>query len=223
MANEETGPIRVLIADDHGVVRAGIRLLLGGAVEVQVVGEASNGLEAVRFAQDLRPDVVVMDVAMPGMSGIEATRQLRQVVPEARVLMLTMHSDEDYFFEAVRAGASGYVLKESSPGEVIDAVRTVARGGVAFHAELARKLLDDYLRRVESGEEGESYSRLTDREREILRLTAEGRSARETADLLTLSPKTVERHRTNIMDKLGLHNRSELIRYALRKGLISPS
>ncbi len=136
--------------------------------------------------------------------------------------MLTMHSDEEYFFEAVRAGASGYILKEASHEEVIDAIRAVARGGVAFDTSLARKLLDDYVRRVDAGEEGESFSRLTEREREVLRLTAEGRSAREIAQLLTLSPKTVEKHRTNLMEKLNLHNRAELVRYALRKGLISP-
>ncbi len=215
--------IRVLIADDHAVVRAGIRLLLDSHADVQVVGEARDGTEAVALARDLRPQVVLMDVAMASLSGLEATRQIRQAQPDTYVLMLTMHSDEDYFFEAVRAGASGYVLKEASPAEVVEAIRTVARGGVSFHSNLARKLLDDYLRRVQAGEEGESFGRLTEREHEILRLTAEGHSAREIADLLTLSPKTVERHRTNLMDKLNLHNRAELIRYALRKGLVSPS
>lgn len=214
--------IRVLIADDHAVVRAGIRLLLDAHPDIQVVGEARDGSEAVELARELRPDLVLMDVAMANLSGLEATRQLRQAQPDIRVLMLTMHADEDYFFEAVHAGASGYILKEASPGEVIEAVRTVARGGVSFHCDLARKLLDDYLRRVQTGEEGESFSRLTEREREILRLTAEGRSARDIANLLTLSPKTVERHRTNLMDKLNLRNRAELIRYALRKGLVSP-
>ncbi len=215
--------IRVLIADDHAVVRAGIRLLLDAHADIQVVGEARDGAEAIALAAELRPQVVLMDVAMAHLSGLEATRQLRHAQPDVHVLMLTMHSDEDYFFEAVRAGASGYILKEASPAEVVEAIRTVARGGVAFHSDLARKLLDDYLRRVQAGEEGESFSRLTEREREILRLTAEGRSARDIANLLTLSPKTVERHRTNLMDKLNLRNRAELIRYAVRKGLVSPN
>jgi len=214
--------VRVLVADGHAVVRAGIRLLLDAHPDIQVVGEASSGEEAITLAQDLKPDVVLMDVAMANLSGLEATAELHRLQPSCHVLMLTMHSDEDYFFEAVRAGASGYILKEASPSEVVDAIRTVARGGVAFHSGLARKLLDDYLRRVKAGEEGESFSKLTAREREVLRLTAEGHSAREIAQLLTLSPKTVERHRANIMDKLDLHNRAELIRYAVRKGLVSP-
>lgn len=212
----------MLIADDHAVVRAGIRMLVSAHSDIDVIGEARDGAEAVAMAVELRPDVVVMDVAMAGLSGLEATRQLRQSLPDTKVLMLTMHADEDYFFEAVRSGASGYILKEAAPSEVVEAIRTVARGGVSFDSSLARKLLDDYLRRVDAGEEGESFRRLTDREREVLRLTADGRSAREIGDLLVLSPKTVERHRTNLMDKLNLHNRAELIRYAVRKGLVSP-
>ncbi len=214
--------MRMLIADDHAVVRAGIRMLVSAHSDIDVIGEARDGAEAVAMAAELRPDVVVMDVAMAGLSGLEATRQLRQSLPDTKVLMLTMHADEDYFFEAVRSGASGYILKEAAPSEVVEAIRTVARGGVSFDSSLARKLLDDYLRRVDAGEEGESFRRLTDREREVLRLTADGRSAREIGDLLVLSPKTVERHRTNLMDKLNLHNRAELIRYAVRKGLVSP-
>ena len=214
--------MRMLIADDHAVVRAGIRMLVSAHSDIDVIGEARDGAEAVAMAVELRPDVVVMDVAMAGLSGLEATRQLRQSLPDTKVLMLTMHADEDYFFEAVRSGASGYILKEAAPSEVVEAIRTVARGGVSFDSSLARKLLDDYLRRVDAGEEGESFTRLTDREREVLRLTADGRSAREIGDLLVLSPKTVERHRTNLMDKLNLHNRAELIRYAVRKGLVSP-
>lgn len=215
--------MRVLIADDHAVVRTGIRLLLSAHQDIVVVGEAKDGFEAIDLASELRPDVVVMDVAMAGLSGLEATRRLRQLQPDAKILMLTMHADEEYFFEAVRAGASGYVLKEASHEDVVEAVRTVGRGGVAFDSSLARKLLDDYLRRVDAGEEGESFGRLTDREREVLRLTAEGRSAREIAELLTLSPKTVEKHRTNLMEKLNLHNRAELVRYAVKKGLVDPN
>ncbi|MBI2861641.1 MAG: response regulator transcription factor [Chloroflexi bacterium] len=213
--------LRVLIADDHVVVRAGIRLLLDSQEDIEVVGEAKDGVEAVARTRELAPDIVLMDVAMAGLTGLEATREIRQANPDTRVLMLTMHDDEEYFFQAVSLGASGYILKEASPDEVISALRIVSRGGVAFHPSLGRKLLDDYLHRVEAGEESTSYRLLTEREREILRMTAEGRSARETGGILGLSPRTVERHRANLMEKLGLHNRSEVVQYAIRKGLIS--
>lgn len=213
--------LRVLIADDHAVVRAGIRLLLDSQEGIEVIGEAKDGAEAVAKTRELAPDVVLMDVAMAGLSGLEATREIRRTNPDTRVLMLTMHDDEEYFFQAVSLGASGYILKEATPEEVVSALRIVYRGGVAFHPGLGRKLLDDYLHRVKAGEESESYSLLTDREREILCLTAEGRSAREIGELLALSPRTVERHRANLMEKLDLHNRSEVVQYAIRKGLIS--
>jgi len=214
--------LRVLIADDHAIVRAGIRLLLDSQEGIEIVGEAKDGAEAVAKTRELAPDVVLMDVAMPGLSGLEATREIRQTNPDTRVLMLTMHDDEEYFFQAVSLGASGYILKEATPEEVVSAIRIVSRGGVAFHPSLGRKLLDDYLHRVQAGEESESYSLLTEREREILRLTAEGRSAREIGEKLALSPRTVERHRANLMEKLDLHNRSEVVQYAIRKGIISP-
>ncbi|MDO8691455.1 MAG: response regulator transcription factor [Dehalococcoidia bacterium] len=216
------GVLRVLIADDHAVVRAGIRLLLDSQDDIEVVGEAKDGAEAVEKARELAPDIVLMDVAMPRLSGLEAISEIRRSSPDSRVLMLTMHDDEEYFFQAVSLGASGYILKEASPEDVVSALRIVSRGGVAFHPSLGRKLLDDYLSRVRGGEEHESYGRLTEREREILRLTAEGRSAREVGEMLALSPRTVERHRANLMDKLDLHNRSEVVQYAIRKGMISP-
>ncbi|MBI2952894.1 MAG: response regulator transcription factor [Chloroflexi bacterium] len=214
--------LRVLIADDHAVVRAGIRLLLESQEGIEVVGEASDGAEAVAKTRELAPNIVLMDVAMAGLSGLEATREIRRTNPDTRVLMLTMHDDEEYFFQAVSLGASGYILKEATPDEVVSSLRIVSRGGVAFHPRLGRKLLDDYLHRVQSGEEHESYSLLTEREREILRLTAEGRSAREIGIMLALSPRTVERHRANLMEKLDLHNRSEVVQYAIRKGMIAP-
>ena len=214
--------LRVLIADDHAIVRAGIRLLLDSQEGIEIVGEAKDGAEAVAKTRELAPDVVLMDVAMPGLSGLEATREIRQTNPDTRVLMLTMHDDEEYFFQAVSLGASGYILKEATPEEVVTAIRIVSRGGVAFHPSLGRKLLDDYLHRVQAGEESESYSLLTEREREILGLTAEGSSAREIGEKLALSPRTVERHRANLMEKLNLHNRSEVVKYAIRKGMVSP-
>ncbi|MDO8690203.1 MAG: response regulator transcription factor [Dehalococcoidia bacterium] len=213
--------LKILIVDDHAVVRAGIRLLLNSQSDIEVVGEARDGEEAIARTEELAPDIILMDVAMAGLSGIEATRKITQAHPEARVLMLTMHDDEEYFFQAVNAGASGYVLKEATPEDLVSALRLVASGGVAFHPRLGRKLLEDYLRRMQRGEETETYSSLTEREREILRLTAEGQSAREIGSELTLSPKTVERHRANLMRKLDLHNRSQVVQYAMRKGLIS--
>ncbi|MCL4552544.1 MAG: response regulator transcription factor, partial [Candidatus Marsarchaeota archaeon] len=167
--------LRVLIVDDHTVVRAGIRLLLNSQEDIEVVGEARDGEEALAKTQALAPDVVLMDVAFAGMSGIEAARELRQMAPDIRVLMLTMHNDEQYFFQAISVGASGYLLKEATPEELVSSLRIVSRGGVAFHHDLGRKLLDDYLRRMQTGEETECYTRLTEREREILRLTAEMR------------------------------------------------
>ncbi len=214
--------IRVLIVDDHAIVRAGVRALLDATEDIEVVGEAQDAIQALTLTRERSPDVVLMDVSLPGASGRQAAREIRRLHPDTRVLMLTMHEDEGYFFEAVNAGASGYVLKEAPPADLLSAVRTVHQGGIAFHPALARRLMDDYLRRVRSGDEGESYQQLTDREREVLRLTAEGRSARELGEDLCLSPKTVERHRANLMRKLNLHNRSELIQYALRKGFLSP-
>ncbi len=217
-----TARITVLIVDDHAIVRAGVRVLLDATEDIEVVGEAQDAAQAVARTRELAPDVVLMDVSLPGVTGLQAAREILRLRPDTRVLMLTMHEDEGYFFEAVNAGASGYVLKEAPPADLLSAVRTVHQGGIAFHPALARRLMDDYLRRVRSGDEGESYQQLTDREREVLRLTAEGRSARELGELLCLSPKTVERHRANLMRKLNLHNRSELIQYALRKGFLSP-
>ena len=213
--------LKVLIVDDHAIMRAGIRLLLKPHEDIEVVGEARDGQEALAKTEELAPDIVLMDVAMPGLSGIEATRKITQDKPHIRVLMLTMHSDQEYFFQAVSAGASGYVLKEATPEDFVSSLRLVARGAIAFHPGFGQKLIADYLRRVQAGEEPEAYTRLTEREKEILRLTAEGKSARGIGELLVVSPKTVERHRANLMRKLGLHNRSEVMQYAIRKGLIT--
>lgn len=212
--------IRVLVVDDHTVVRAGIRLLLESETDIKVVGEAKDGQEAVDKVQQLAPDVVLMDLAMAGMSGLEATRRMTRQWPDVRVLVLTMHDNDEYFFQALKAGASGYLLKESSPDELVAALRAVHEGGVFIYPSLASRLLDDYLRRVDAGEETKGLSELTTREQEILRLIAEGKTGREIARALHVSPKTVDRHRANMMRKLDLHNRAELIRYAIRKGLI---
>lgn len=212
---------RVLIADDHAIVRAGVRLLLESQPDIQVVGEAVDGRQAVEMARQLQPDLVLMDVAMPVMNGLEATQRIKEALPQIQVLVLTMHEDERYFFQILQAGASGYVVKGASPADLLSAVRAVARGQAYLYPSVAKQLLDDYLKRVESGEEQDSYDGLSDREREVLRLIAEGKTSRAIAEDLVLSVNTVERHRANIMGKLNLHSRAELIKYAIRKGLIA--
>jgi two-component system response regulator NreC len=212
--------IRILIADDHAVVRAGIRLLLNSQPDMEVVGEAENGRESIARAQELVPDVVVMDISMPDISGMEATKAIKEFVPEARILALTMHEDSRYFFQMLKEGALGYVLKGAEPSELLSAIRAVYQDKAYILPSLARRLLDDYLERLKVGEEQDSYSTLTAREKEVLKLIGEGYTSREIGEMLFISVNTVERHRTNIMDKLGMHNKSQLIRFAIRKGLV---
>ncbi len=212
----QLGKIRVLIVDDHAIVRAGLRSLLGAEDGMEVVGEASNGREALEVAGLLQPDVVLMDVGMPGMNGLEATREMKRRAPASRVVALTIHESEEYFFAMLKAGASGYVLKEAAPHELVSALLAAHQGGVFVSPSVAKVVLDDFVRRPETTNNGG----LTGRESEILRLLAQGHTNREIADSLCLSVKTVEKHRANIMNKLGLQSRSELVSYALQKGLI---
>lgn len=212
--------VRVLIVDDHALFREGIRLILQTEGKIEVVGEASDGQEAVDAAQKLDPDVVLMDVTMPEMDGLEATRQIKQDRPEIRVLMLTMHESDDYFFRSLVAGASGYVLKEAVSADLITAIRAVAQDKVFLYPSVAKKLVSDYLGRVHTAEAHDKYEHLTPREREILLLIAKGHSDKEIAEQLVISANTVQSHRWRIMDKLDLHNRAELIKYAMRRGLI---
>lgn len=211
--------IRVLIADDHGIVRAGIRSLLEAYPDIEVVGEASSGWEAIEQAMRLEPDVVLMDIAMGDLSGMEATREIKEQAPRVKVLALTMHDREEYFFAMLKAGALGYVLKESGPDELIAAIRAVHQGEAFLSPAVTKAVLEDYLERRAEGATSR-YNQLTLREKEVLRLVAEGKTTQQIADLLHLSPKTVEKHRSSMMHKLGLHNLSELIKYAIRKGLI---
>ncbi len=215
------GKIRVLVADDHTIVREGVSLLLQGEPDIEVVGEAMNGREAVEKCLQLRPDVVLMDIAMPELNGLEATKHLKSARPEIRVLVLTVHESDEYFFQALQAGASGYVLKGATSGELVAAVRAVSSGGIFLHPAVAEKLVHDYLQRVSSnGSVRTRYDGLTPREKEVLILIAEGATNQGIADKLVLSPSTVQTHRANIMEKLQLHNRAELIKYAIRQGLI---
>ncbi len=214
--------IRVLVADDHTLVREGVRMILAKEPDIEVVGEASDGQEALGLVDTLHPDVVIMDISMPGMGGIEATQRLQERHPKVAVLALTMHEDESYVFRLLRAGASGYVLKRAAAQDLLQAVRAAARGESFLYPSVARKVVEDYLKRVEAGEDRERYDGLTEREKEILTLIAQGSSNQQIAEKLFISIKTVQTHRAHIMEKLNLHDRTALVRYAIRKGFIEP-
>ncbi|MBI2852491.1 MAG: response regulator transcription factor [Chloroflexi bacterium] len=213
--------IRILVADDHTLIRRGIVGLLNSQPDMEVLEEAGTGEEAVSKALVCKPDVVLMDIGMPGIYGLEATRAIKKQLPEVQVLVLTMHDREDYLFQALRAGASGYVLKGADIQDLLAAVRCVHRGEVYLFPIVAKKLLADYLRRVESGEDAATYDGLTNREREVLQLIAQGETLPQVAETLHVSLHTAQTHRDNIMTKLGLHNRIELVKYAIKRGLIS--
>ena len=213
--------IRVLLADDHQLMRSGIRLMLEREADLSVVGEASDGREAVALAKSLRPDVVVMDIGMANLNGIEAAQQMTGDRPEIAVVMLSMHSDESYVLRALKAGARGYLLKDSAEADLIKAVHAVAGGKSFFSPAVSKVLLDDYVRKLRRSGTEDAYDLLTPREREVLQLIAEGKSNKDIANLLNLSVYTVESHRANLMDKLNVRGLPELILYAVRKGIIS--
>ena len=229
-----TSIIRVLLADDHDILRQGLKLLLGLQPEIEIVGEARTGLEAVEMAQKLKPDVVVMDISMAGMDGLEACQRVRSQVPETQVLMLTMHESEEYCLQALRMGASGYLVKKVAPTELHMAIRAVARGGAFLYPGLAKALIRAYIadsqvtpvtslrsqERAEAANLSQELRVLTPREVEVLTLVAEGRTNQEIANQLVLSVKTVQAHRANVMEKLGLHDVTHLVRFAIRHGLI---
>lgn len=213
--------IRVLLADDHGVVRKGLRFLVEQEPDITVAGEAADGREAVRLAKDLQPDVIVMDIAMPQLNGIDATAQALKASPDSGVLILSMHSDESYILRSLEAGARGYILKDNAEEHLVQAIRAVAQGKPFFSPVIAQTLLEDYMRNLQQKGQQDSYSLLTDREKQVLQLLAEGRSNKDVAQLLDLSVYTVETHRTRIMQKLNLHNTAELVLYAVRKKIIA--
>ena len=213
---------RILLADDHAVVRRGLRLVLEMESDLRVVAEAGDGAEAVERAVQGDVDLVVMDVSMPRMTGIQAAAQITQRSPGTRVLMLSMHDDERYFFEALAAGASGYVLKSSADQDLVEACRATLRGEPFVYPDAVRALIRDHLERAIDGDDDARSDPLSPRESEVVKLIAEGHSGREIADLLTISEKTVERHRSNILEKLGMRDRVELTRYAIRRGLVEP-
>ena len=212
--------IRLLLVDDHAVVRSGLKMLLASEADVEIVGEAGSGSEAVTAAGSVRPDVVLMDIGLPDMTGIEAARIIKSKFPNIAIVALTIHEDEEYFFKMLEAGASGYVPKRAAPDELLTAIRAAASGEVYLYPSLAKLLVKDYLSQERQAENKPALDGLTDREQEVLSLLAEGATNEHIASKLVISPKTVERHRENIMRKLNLHSRSELVRYAIRKGII---
>jgi DNA-binding NarL/FixJ family response regulator len=214
-------PIRILLADDHPVVRDGLRALLGREPDMTIVAEAADGREAVRLAEEQSPDVVIMDLGMPIMNGIEATRRIVATSPHTAVVILSMHQDESYVLGSLNAGAKGYLLKDSMRKEVIEAIRAVSQGRSFLTRKVGAMLQEDYISQLRRRGLEDSYDLLTDREREILQLIAEGRTNKEVANILNISLTTVETHRTHILQKLDLHSVPELILYAVRKGIIS--
>lgn len=216
-------PIKLMLVDDHEIVRAGLRIMLEAEPDLEIVAEAESGEQALAQLTECKPDVVIMDVSLPGMGGIEATRALRDNHPDIPVLALTIHEDERYFFQMLDAGASGYLPKRAAPTDLVNAIHTVYRGHVFLYPSLATALVGDYLQRAQTEDDAQrSYDELTPRQRQVLILVAEGLSNAEIADRLGISAKTVARHRENIMARLNLHSRTELVKYAIRKGLAEP-
>jgi two-component system, NarL family, response regulator NreC len=213
--------IRILLADDHTIVRQGLRRILEENPRIQVIGEASDGRQAVQLTLEMKPDAVVMDLAMPQLNGMEAIRQITKRLPTAKVLVLSMYSDEGYVVQALEAGAKGYLLKDSADTDLMQAVLAVTKGKSFFSPPISKILLDEYVRQLQEKRLSDRYELLTEREREILQLIAEGKTSREVGELLNVSASTVDTHRAHIMEKLDLHNPYEVVLYAVRKGLIS--
>lgn len=215
--------IRVLVADDHTIVRQGLLALLNEQPDIEVVAEAEDGRDALKKVEKLTPDVVILDVGMPRLNGMEAARQIKRQNPAIKILMLTMHSDEEYIFQTLKAGASGYLLKDAAATELITAIHSVYSGQSYLSPSVSHRVIENYVRRSDPlpSEDSGTYELLTEREREVLQLVAEGKTNREIAELLNISIKTVDNHRTNLMNKLDIHDRAGLIRYAIKKGIIT--
>lgn len=213
--------IKVLLADDHALIRSGLVSLLDEDRNIEVVGQAENGREAVQLAQELKPDIVLMDISMPVMDGMEATRQIKKRNRDVKVLVLTVHENDEYLFQAFRAGAVGYMLKKAADNDLVNAIQTVARGDYFLYSSITRKVVENFLLKSNHlPEEEDACDTLTEREQEILKMIAEGYTCREIAEFLFISVKTVESHKAKIMDKLDLHKRPELVRYAIRKKIL---
>lgn len=213
--------IRVLVVDDHTIVRDGICALLALTGDIEVIGEATNGSEALKMVKEFNPDVVIMDIAMPIMGGLEATRRINKGFPRTKILVLTQHDDKEYVFPVIESGASGFISKAAASSELVSGIRAVYRGDSYLSPAVAKLLVVNYQRTTGKQTGQDLYDQLTERERDVLKLLVEGYSAKEIADTLIITPKTVEGHKTNLMAKLGIHNRIELVKYALRKGIIT--
>jgi DNA-binding NarL/FixJ family response regulator len=212
---------KVLIADDHAIVREGIGMILAPYDDIEVVGEAADGSEAIDKVRELSPNVVLMDIAMPGLGGLEATLEILRTEPQCRILVLTQYDDAEYIYRFLKVGASGYVLKKAVGADLVSAIRAVSQGKSFLDSSIADKVIKDYLDQSRIAEHEILYDKLSDREKQVLKLIAEGQTSRQIADVLCLSIKTIMTHRTNLMEKLGMHNRADLIKYAIRKGLVS--
>ncbi|MGB2905761.1 MAG: response regulator transcription factor [Candidatus Aminicenantaceae bacterium] len=212
--------IKVVLADDHTIVRKGLRSLLDAEVDMDVIGEAGDGKEAIELVGQLKPHIVVMDIGMPVLNGLEATRRIIKKHPDTKVLILTMHTNEEYVFEILQAGASGYIIKKAAPTELVAAIRAVKQGESFLSPSISKKVIEEYLQRAGEEKREDAFDLLTDREREVLQLIAEGLSTREIAEKLFISTKTVETHRMHMMEKLDLHGTADLTRYAIRKGIV---
>ena len=215
------GELRLLLGDDHAMLRHGLKKILEDRHDWRVVAEAGNGRDAVRDAMALKPDIAVLDIGMPLLNGLEATRQIVRHASSVRVLILSMHSDQAYVSQAVQAGAKGYILKESAAAELVEAISALASGKSFFSPPVAQVVFDDYTRRLTAKGITDPYEALSDREREVLQLVAEGRSSKEIGELLSISAATVETHRSHLLQKLGLHNTVEVVRYAARRGIVT--
>jgi two-component system, NarL family, response regulator NreC len=211
----------IVVADDHGIVRKGLRFILDRQEDMEVIGEASDGREVVRLAADLRPHVIVMDIAMPNLNGIDASAQILRADPQIKVVILSMYADEEFLIRALTSGVKGYLLKDSAELDLVRAVRSVVSGKSYFSPAIAQTLAEDYLRQLKNRNLEDSFELLTEREKEILQLVAEGKSNKEVASILDISPYTVDTHRTHLMQKLNLHNTAEIVLYAVRKKLIT--
>lgn len=213
-------PIKVFLADDHTIVRQGLAKLLEGEPDLTIVGEAENGHETVKKVEEIRPDVVLMDISMPLLNGIEATRQIRKCVPQTRVIILSMHSHDRYISELLSMGASGYLLKDASGADIVKAIRAAVNGDTYLSPTISRRVIEDYVSLKKESSQEDRYSKLSNREREVFQMIAEGRTTREISEVLCISPSTVKTHRANIMDKLHFSNISQLVQFAVRLGIV---